>query len=127
MGRLSRYGVIGLGLVALLALPAQAQGERCTQATLAVDGAAVRAKFCVPSGAAAPSVNVSETFSVADKTIARTTSLPIVAGASVSRTIDDVDLTPLGVKRSLHMTLAYHGGTVELEHALALPGAIPLK
>jgi hypothetical protein len=27
----------------------------------------------------------------------------------------------------LHMTLAYRAGSVELEHALALPGAIPIK
>lgn len=116
-----------LALVVRLTQPAAAQPERCTQEALRVDGAAVQAKFCVPAGAGPPSVSVSETFSAHEHSVARTITLPVVAGAAVSRTIDDVDLNPLGIKRSLHMTLTFRDGAVELEHALALPGATPIK
>jgi hypothetical protein len=101
---------LALGLAAVIGLPALAQGERCTRETLAVDGLAIGARFCVPAGAPAGSVVVSETFTALGKTITKTASLVVVAGAVTSRTLDDVDLTPVG-----------------LEHALALPGAIPVK
>jgi hypothetical protein len=126
MGTLFRSAV-ALGLAAGLGLPASAQGERCSQDKLSVDGTSVAARFCVPSGAAAPSVSVTETFTALGKTIEKTTPLAVVAGALTSRTIDDVDLSPIGPKHTLHMTLAYRAGLVQLEHALALPGAIPVK
>jgi hypothetical protein len=110
-----------------LGLPADALGERCTNDTLNVDGVAIAARFCIPIDAGAPSVSVSETFAASGAMIRKTTLLPIVAGAGTSRTIDDIDLSPLRVRRGLHMTLAFHAGVVILEHALALPGAIPLK
>jgi hypothetical protein len=126
MGSLFRSAV-ALGLAAGLGLPASAQGERCSHDALTIDGISVAARFCVPSGAGAANLSVTETFTAQGKTISRTTPLAVVAGALTSRTIDDIDLSPLGPKRALHMTLAYRAGSVELEHALALPGAIPIK
>jgi hypothetical protein len=111
----------------MFGLPAGAQAERCTHQTLVVDGLRVLARFCIPTGAGAPSVLVSETFSARGTSFGKTVALTIVSGARTSRTLDDVDLAPLGAKHSLHLTLAFHGGSVELEHALALPGATPLK
>jgi hypothetical protein len=72
-------------------------------------------------------VNVTETFVAGGTTVTHAVTLAIVAGARISRTIDDVDLRPLGIARSLHMTLAFADGFVKLEHALALPGATPVK
>lgn len=126
MGSLFRFGA-GLALVAGTLLPASAQAERCTQDALNVEGSPVAATFCVAAGSGPPAVSVSETFRSHGQSVSHSVSLPVVAGAQVSRTIDDVDLSPLGIKRSLHMTLAYSGGAVELEHALALPGATPVK
>jgi hypothetical protein len=126
MGTLFRSAV-ALSLAAGLGLPVSAQGEHCSRDALSVDGIAVAARFCVPSGAPATSLSVTETFTAQGKTIAKTTPLAVVAGAQTSRTIDDVDLGPIGPKRTLHMTLAYRAGSIELEHALALPGAIPIK
>jgi hypothetical protein len=126
MGTLFRSAV-ALGLAVGLGLPASAQGERCSRDALTVDGIRVAARFCVPGGAAAASLSVTETFTARGRTVSQTTPLAVVAGALTSRTIDDVDLAPLGLHRALHMTLAYRGGSVELEHALALPGAIPIK
>ena len=126
MGTLFRSAV-ALGLAAGLGLPASAQNERCSRDTLVVDGLPIAARFCVPAGSGAPSVTVTETFTARGKTIDKTVPLAVVAGAQTSRTIDDIDLSPLGAKRALHMTLAYRAGSVELEHALALPGAVPVK
>jgi hypothetical protein len=126
MGSLHRSAV-ALGLAAGLGLPASAQADRCTRDVLGIDTLAIAAVFCVPADAAAPSVVVTETFSARGKSIRKTVALAVVAGAQTSRTIDDVDLAPLGARHSLHMTLAYRAGVVVLEHALALPGAIPLK
>jgi len=126
MGTLFRSAV-ALGLAAGLGFPASAQGERCSHDALTVDGTPVAARFCVPTGAGAANVSVTETFTAKGRSIAKTTPLAVVAGALTSRTIDDIDLGPLGLKRALHMTLAYRAGAVELEHALALPGAIPIK
>jgi hypothetical protein len=125
MGTLSR-SALALGLMAALRLPAGGQAEHCTRDRLTVAGVAVAVRFCLPAEAAA-SVSITETFMALGKTISKTIPLVIVAGARTSRTIDDVDLAPLGLKSSLHMTLAYRAGFVELEHALALPGAIPVK
>lgn len=120
--------VAALGLVAVLGLPASGQSEHCTSDRLSIDGITVTAGFCVPAQpAASVSVSVSETFTAHGKTVSKTTPLAVMSGARVSRMIDDVDLTALGVKSTLHMTLAYRAGSVELEHALALPGAIPVK
>jgi hypothetical protein len=126
MGSLFRPAA-ALALAAGLSLPAGAQGESCTRDSLVIDGIAVRARFCVPAGPPAPNVSVTETFTAQGKTTAKTTPLAVVAGAVTSRTIDEIDLSPIGPKRSLHMTLAYRHGAVELEHALALPGATPVK
>jgi hypothetical protein len=126
MGTLFRSAV-ALGLAVGLGLPASPQGERCSRDALTVDGIPVAARFCVPSGGPAASLSVTETFTAHGRTIAKTTPLAVVAGALTSRTIDDIDLSPIGPKRALHMTLAYRAGSVELEHALALPGAIPIK
>lgn len=126
MRLLFRFAAV-LGLATGMGLPAGAQGDRCTSDALTVDGIAIAARFCVPAGAAAPSVSVTETFGAGGKIVAKTLALAVVPDALTSRTIDDVDLTPLGAKHSLHMTLAYRGGLVHLEHALALPGAVPVK
>jgi hypothetical protein len=36
-------------------------------------------------------------------------------------------LAPLGLAYTLHLTLAYRGSAASIEHALLLPGAVPLK
>ena len=115
-----------LTLTLSLVRPAVAE-SRCTRDVLRLNAAAVTAAFCIPAGGGPPSVAVVQTFVSGGRTLARTTTFPVVAGAAVSRTIDDVDLTPLGLRGTLHMTLVYRRGSVELEHALALPGAIPVK
>lgn len=126
MASLFRSAVI-LGVAASLGAPASAQSARCSHDALSLDGLPLEARFCVPADAGAPTVTVTETFSARGGSVEKTVALTVVAGARISRTIDVVDLEPLGVAHSLHVTLAFRAGLVTLEHALALPGAIPLK
>ncbi len=109
---------------AVLGVPAGAQQERCTRNELSIDGSDVRAQFCV---VAADAPVARESFTAHGRSIVKTIALVVVAGLRTSRAVDDVDLAPIGIARTLHITLAYRAGAVILEHALALPGAFPVK
>jgi hypothetical protein len=117
-------------LVALLAVslaPAAAQNpQRCAREAFPVNGQSVTVTVCAvpPQGR---SVAVSETFSRGSQSFSRSTRIDVLPGADVSRAVDDASLTPFGLPFTLHLTLAYRGGAVAIEHALLLPGAVPLK
>ncbi|MFN2460800.1 MAG: hypothetical protein ABR591_08965 [Candidatus Velthaea sp.] len=116
-----------LALAAAFSAPAVAQTAKgCAGDILPVGGVAVCATFTA-GAPAGRSVVVHESFTGAGKSTAKDLTIEIVPGAKASRTLDDVDLSPIVTGRSLHMTLRYDGGTVTLEHALLLPGAVPLK
>jgi hypothetical protein len=105
---------------------APALAEPCSHESFEVDGSALTVNVCAasPSGG---KVSVSESFKSGAATFSHTATIDVLSGASVSRTVDDVALSPLGSSRTLHLTLAYREGAVSIEHALLLPGAIPLK
>jgi hypothetical protein len=105
---------------------ALAQGESCTHETLSLDGGSVAASFCVASAPAAR-VTVTETFVRGAQRFSRPLAIDVVAGASVTRAVDDVPLTEFGSNKQLHLTIAYRPGEAVLEHALLLPGAVVLK
>jgi hypothetical protein len=110
-----------------VAVPVLAQGtDRCTHDVLTVDGDSINASFCI-AGPAAQHVVVNETFTRGTQTFSRPLTIDVVSGAAVTRAIDDVQLTPLGSNKQLHLTLAYQAGSASLEHALLLPGALVLK
>jgi len=77
-----------------------------------------------PSG---KSVAVVATYSAGAKSVTREIAFELMPGAKASRTIDDVDISSLVPGRTLHNTLKYAAGTVTLERAMLLPGAIPLR
>lgn len=70
---------------------------------------------------------VAATFSTARASLRRSIDLHFIAGEGVSRVIQSLDLTPLGLTGTLHLTLAYSRGLVQLEGALLTPGAITIK
>ena len=72
-------------------------------------------------------VTIAETLSSGPTSFTRDVTLDFLAGAEVSRTIDDVPLAKLGMERTLHLTIGYRSDSIRLEHALLVPGAIPLK
>jgi hypothetical protein len=110
----------------------RAAGVPCSHDTLAVDGASIAVSLCATPearrGAGRPiPVAVDESFRTQRGGFTRSVSLEFLAGSDVSRTIDDVPLSALGIAKTLHLTLSYRDGVVRIEHALLLPGAVPLK
>lgn len=119
--------LLGLSALALVlaAAPAEAQNGRCSRDVFAIDGQSVTVSVCA-GAAESGAVAVSETFKGAAASFSRTSSIPLLAGA-VSRETEDVALQPLGIAKTLHLTLAYRDGAAWIESALLRPGAVPLK
>ena len=123
-----RTFVAALALLAASAGPVLAQpAQRCSNESFSVGGQAVKVTVCAGAPDGGKSVAVSETFKNASTSFNHATSIEVLPGASASRAVDDVSLAPLGLQYTLHLTLAYREASVIIEHALLLPGAVPLK
>lgn len=113
-------------LVASIAPVLAQPAARCSHEVFPVGGQPVTVTVCAGAPDGGKSVAVTETFKNAANTFTHGTSVDVLKGAT-SRTVDDVSLAPLGLQFTLHMTLAYRDAAVTIEHALLLPGAVPLK
>ena len=97
-----------------------------------MEGAPVTIEYCV-SGAprttdgAEVVVPVTATYSAPGGSLRRSAELHFLAGEGVSRMLQSLDLTRLGLTGTLHLTLAYSRGLVHVEGALLVPGAITIK
>jgi hypothetical protein len=107
------------------ALPQPA--SRCSRDVFAVAAQPVTVTACAGAPDGGKTVAATETFKSGTASFSHTTSIEVLAGSSVSRAVDDVSLAPLGLQYTLHLTLAYREAAVSIEHALLLPGAVPLK
>ena len=126
--RASRHFVAVLALLAASIVPTLAQpAQRCSRETFPVAGQAVAVTVCAGAPDSGKTVAVTETFKNATASFNHGTSIEVLKGAAASRAVDDVSLAPLGLQYTLHMTLAYREAGVIIEHALLLPGAVPLK
>lgn len=125
-------------LLAALALPfwcpatAAAQQPGCTVETLPVRGVPVTIGYCVtaPPRATGPYeivVPAMATYQAPGGQFSRPLELHFVSGEGVSRVLQNVKLQPLGMRGTLHLTLAWYGGLVRIEGALLTPGAITIK
>jgi hypothetical protein len=117
--------------VLLATLAPAAAASPCTQQMLSVEGSPVTIGYCV-SGAPRSSgsevvVPVAASYSAPHGSLRRTIQLHFIAGEGVSRVIQSLDLTTLGLTGTLHLTLAYSRGVVQVEGALLTPGAITIK
>lgn len=104
----------------------------CTQETLSVQGTPVTIGYCVSAaprsnGAEELVVPVSATYSAPGGTLRRSSELHFMSGERVSRVLESLDLTRIGLTGTLHLTLAYSRGVVHVEGALLTPGAITIK
>jgi hypothetical protein len=104
----------------------------CGQQTLSVQGTPVTIGYCVngplrANGAAEVIVPVAATYSARGGSIGRSSELRFLAGEGVSRVLESLDLTSLGLTGTLHLTLDYSHGLVQVEGALLTPGAITIK
>lgn len=117
---------------ALLTLTAASAAQQCTQETLSVEGRAVSIGYCIAgplhaNGADEVVVPVTATYSAPGATVRGPIELHFIAGESISRVLESLDLTKLGLTGTLHLTLAYSHGLVHVEGALLTPGAITIK
>jgi hypothetical protein len=118
-----------LTLAATLTAPAAAQSRSC-DSTLTVEGVPICMNFSVlPGTANSNTVSVHETLAAGNKLVEKNVVFDILAGATQSRAIDDIDISQIVPGKTLHNTLLYTNatGAITLERSLLLPGAIPLK
>ncbi|HVR45671.1 MAG TPA: hypothetical protein VMT95_03385 [Candidatus Binatia bacterium] len=104
----------------------------CSQETLLVQGTPVTIGYCVTgasraNGAAEIIVPVALTYSAPGGAVRRSTELHFLSGERVSRVLQSLDLTGVGLTGTLHLTLDYSDGRVQVEGALLTPGAITIK
>ena len=119
-------------VMAASGFPCAAPAAPCTQETLAVEGRPVTIAYCVSgplrsTGAAEVVVPVTATYSAPGVSYERTLELRFMDGEGVSRVLESLDLSKVGLNGTLHLTLAYSHGLVRLEGALLTPGAITIK
>jgi hypothetical protein len=119
-------------VVAASSLPVAAGAAPCTQEKLTVEGRPVTIGYCVSgplrsTGTAEVIVPVTATYSAPGGSFQRMLELRFMDGEGVSRVLESLDLSALGLSGTLHITLAYSHGLVQLEGALLTPGAITIK
>jgi hypothetical protein len=125
--------VLALAPLAAWAAPPGAPAG-CSNDNFTIDAAPVGVQICLapvaqrsaPAGKPS-SVALDETLNSRGATFSRRVSLDFFSGGDYSRSIDDVPLERFGISRTLHLTIGYRPGSVRLEHALLVPGAIALK
>ena len=123
-----RTFVIALALAAAGTLPALGQpAQRCAKDDFSVNGHPVTVKACAPAVDAGKTVTVDQAFTSGGSSVSQPVKIDVLPGVATSRAINDVSLAPLGLSYTMHVTLAYRGGAVAIEHVLLLPGAVPLK
>jgi hypothetical protein len=119
-------------LIAAVTIRGALADPGCTQETLSVQGTPVTIAYCVSAapranGAGELIVPISATYSAPGGTLRRASELHFMADEHVSRVIESVDLAHIGLRGTLHLTLAYSRGVVRVEGALLTPGAITIK
>jgi hypothetical protein len=116
----------GVALVFAFGHVANAAPVGCSQDVLKIDGVPVAVGLCAIKRDP-KSIAVTETFTTKTQSFAHETTIDVLLSEESSRGIDDVSLEPLGIAKHLHITMHVKAGTIVLEHALLLPGAVPLK
>ncbi len=119
-------------VLAATTVPAAAAATACTQETLSVEGAPVTIAYCITgalrsTGTEEVIVPVTASYSAPGGSLRRFSELHFMNGEGVSRVLESLDLAKLGLTGTLHLTLAYSHGLVQLEGALLTPGAITIK
>ena len=129
-GKLVRCFAAVLGLcIAIFSQSVVALGSPATRIardTFSIGGQSVSVTVSVGMSDNGTAV-INETFHNASASFVHHCSIETVPGAGASRTVDDVALSPLGLSYTLHLTLALRGEAIYIEHALLLPGGVPLK
>jgi hypothetical protein len=120
------------GAALLLALPlAAAAAPQCSHETLDVQGTPVTISYCLTSqgqvNAGEDRLPVQAVYSTTANSFSRSSTMRFVISAGPSRLLESVDLAPLGLTGTLHLTLVYTDGFVRIQSALLTPGAVRIK
>jgi hypothetical protein len=129
---MTRMPAIALALTALATPLASSAAPPCTQETLTVQGTPVTIGYCIdgpprPAGGQELLVPVAASYVGRGASLRRAEELHFLSGEGVSRVIENLDLSKVGLTGMLHLTLAYSHGLVRIEGALLTPGAITIK
>lgn len=109
-----------------------ASAAQCSTQTLTVEATQVTIGYCSSgpvrsTGTQEIAVPVVATYASPSHAFRRAAEFHFLEGEGVSRVLESLDLTQLGLTGTLHLTLAYVGGLVQVEGALLTPGAITIK
>ncbi len=128
---IARTVMLFIALAASTAL-APSPAPPCSHETLSVQGSPLSIAYCIAGalradGAAEVIVPVTVTYTARGGTAQRSANLHFLAGEGVSRVLQSIELGPVGLTGTLHLTLDYVRGVVRVEGALLTPGAITIK
>lgn len=115
-----------------LGVHAAAAEDHCSRETLAVRGTDVTVSYCLAAppqrvGSQELALDVDGSYSSSGGSFSRRATLHFVSGEGPSRVLQNVELAPLGLSGTLHLTLVYSGGLIRIESALLTPGAVIVK
>jgi hypothetical protein len=119
-------------VLTLLATSAAGAQPACSNLTVSVRGTPLTVGFCL-SGAATNAANgvttvsLEATYATKGHSMVQRSSVRFITGVGPARALDSVNLAPVGIDGTLHMTLLYSGNQVSMEHALLTPGAVTVK
>lgn len=123
-------GALLLMVLALTAGAASPANGRCSRETVAVRGTPVTIVLCVVAASSAGNVTtiaLDGSYEAKQSSFDQHASIRFITGEGPARALQSVDLSRLGIRGVLHMTLVYSGNAVTMEHALLTPGAIAIK
>jgi hypothetical protein len=125
-------GALALSIALAAASAVWANAAQCTVEVLTVQGTPLTVSYCITAaphstGTQEIIVPMVATYSAPGRSLRVTNELHFLAGEGVSRVLESLDLSKLGLSGTLHLTLAYVQGLVHVEGALLTPGAITIK
>jgi hypothetical protein len=132
MKSLTVTGALALSIALAAPTVGWADAAQCTVEVLTVQGTPVTVSYCITgaprsTGTQEIIVPVVASYSAPGRSLRFTNELHFLAGERVSRVLESLDLSKLGLRGTLHLTLAYVQGLVHVEGALLTPGAITIK
>lgn len=125
-------GALALSIALAAPTAGWASAAQCTVEVLTVQGTPLTVSYCITgaprsTGTQEIVVPVVATYSAPGRSLRFTNELHFLAGEGVSRVLESLDLSKLGLSGTLHLTLTYIQGLVHVEGALLTPGAITIK
>ena len=114
---------------ALFSSSAQASAA-CSHDRLVVDGQVITTTLCAGESSVAAGTQrlpLQAHFTGAKGSLDQSFVLRFPALTPTPRAVEDIDLSSLGIPKTLHISVHPHNGSVEIDHALLLPGPTVIR